>query len=258
MTHDILVVGAGPAGLPPPSPPPAAAPACSWSSATGHVDLPARHRRQHPDDGDLPLWGVDDPVRAGELGVRAAVLRVADAADRAPGGPAAGLPDRRARRARREPDRCPRASRRTTSSRCCSTTCGSLGGEVRFGVELVELATDGDGVHADAARPHDRRARAGGRPVRRRRRRPARRRAARAGHRADPARHARRVRQRDLPGRSRPGRRRPPLRAVHHREPGRGRRAGARRRRPAGATRGSGSPSAASRPTTSRRRGASS
>ena len=34
----------------------------------------------------------------------------------------------------------PRATaRRTTSNRCCSSTCGALGGEVRFGIELIDL-----------------------------------------------------------------------------------------------------------------------
>ena len=49
----------------------------------GDVDLPARHRRQHPDDGDLPLLGRDGPDPRGRPGRAAAVLRVADAADRA-------------------------------------------------------------------------------------------------------------------------------------------------------------------------------
>ena len=150
MTHDILIIGAGPAGL---------ATAISAARSGARVLVVERHpgtsifpratgvsTRTH---GDLPLLGRStDPIRAGDLGVQPLCSVSPTLRDRArrTGCPLGFPTDPRAVLAR-SPG-CPPASRRTTSSRCCSTTCGSLGGEVRFGVELVGLADRADGVHA--------------------------------------------------------------------------------------------------------------
>ena len=57
LTADVLVVGAGPAGLTARRRSRGSACRPSSSSAVGALELAARHRGQHPVDGDLPLLG---------------------------------------------------------------------------------------------------------------------------------------------------------------------------------------------------------
>jgi 2-polyprenyl-6-methoxyphenol hydroxylase-like FAD-dependent oxidoreductase len=148
MTHDILIIGAGPAGL---------ATAITAARSGGRVLVVERHsgtsifpRATGVNTRSMEIfrsWGLADQIRAGELGVRplcsvSPTLRTA-LADGLP----VGFPtDPRAVLARSPV--LPACIPQDHVEPVLLDHLRLLGGEVRFGVELVELTDRADGVHA--------------------------------------------------------------------------------------------------------------
>ena len=92
-------------------------------------------------------WGVHRPDPRGRPAGAAAVLGVADAADRAPGGLPLGFPTD-ARAVLAVSPSVPACVPQDHIEPVLLDHLRLLGGEVRFGVELVGLVDRGDGVHA--------------------------------------------------------------------------------------------------------------
>jgi 2-polyprenyl-6-methoxyphenol hydroxylase-like FAD-dependent oxidoreductase len=148
MTHDILIIGAGPAGL---------ATAISAARSGARVLLVERHpatsifpRATAVSTRTMEIfrsWGVTDPIRAGDLGVQplcsvSPTLRTA-----LPEGLPLGFPtDPRAVLA--VSPSVPACVPQDHIEPVLLDHLRLLGGEVRFGVELVGLVDRGDGVHA--------------------------------------------------------------------------------------------------------------
>lgn len=148
MTHDILVVGAGPAGL---------STAITAARNGARVLVVERHagtsifpRATGVNTRTMEIfrtWGVDDQIRAGDLGVRplcsvSPTLRTA-----LPRGLPVGFPtDPRAVLARSPA--LPACVPQDHIEPVLLDHLRMLGGEVRFGVELVELIDRADGVRA--------------------------------------------------------------------------------------------------------------
>ena len=182
---------------------PARASRRSWSSsAPRRPTLPARHRRQHRDDGAAALLG---PRGAGPRGAAIDVewraLADADAGRGGRGHADRGRLPRRASRARvGQPDRARPACRRTSSSRSSRSTSRTLPAARlrarRRGDRASTAATTASTRSATPAAPHD------PRPLPRRRRR-------------HPQHGARRARHPD----ARPGRRSPSASACCFRAP---------------------------------------
>jgi 2-polyprenyl-6-methoxyphenol hydroxylase-like FAD-dependent oxidoreductase len=148
MTHDILVVGAGPAGL---------STAISAARSGARVLVVERHastsifpRATAVSTRTMEIfrsWGVADQVRAGELRVRpqgsvSPTLRTA-----LPDGIPLGFPTD-ARAVLAMSPAMPACVPQDHIEPVLLDHLRLLGGEVRFGVELVEVANRADGVHA--------------------------------------------------------------------------------------------------------------
>src|SRR4051794_1553881 len=148
MTYDILVVGAGPAGL---------ATAISAARSGARVLLVERHagtsifpRATGVSTRTMEIfrsWGVTDPIRAGDLGVRpvcsiSPTLRTALAE-----GVPLGFPTD-ARAVLAVSPALPACVPQDHIEPVLLDHLRLLGGEVRFGVEMVGLVDRGDGVHA--------------------------------------------------------------------------------------------------------------
>ena len=124
-THDVLVVGAGPAGL-----------TAAVALARHGVDVLVVER--HAGTSPFPKatgvstrtmellrgWGLEEQARAGAMRVRPFVVGVRHAGRPRAGHRVVQLPDRRAG-ARGQPDHPGLPARRTTSNRCCWRTCAS-------------------------------------------------------------------------------------------------------------------------------------
>jgi 2-polyprenyl-6-methoxyphenol hydroxylase-like FAD-dependent oxidoreductase len=148
MTHDILIIGAGPAGL-------ATAVAATRSGA--RVLLVERHpgtsifpRATGVNTRTMEIfrsWGVDDQIRAGEIGVRPVCSISPTLRTALPEGLPLGFPtDPRAVLARSPA--LPACVPQDHIEPVLLDHLRLLGGEVRFGVELVELTDRPDGVRA--------------------------------------------------------------------------------------------------------------
>ena len=152
MTHDILVVGAGPAGL---------ATAITAARCGARVLVVERHagtsifpRATGVSTRTMEIfrsWGVHDRVRAGELRVQplcsvSPTLRTA-----LPEGLPAGLSRPSPRPCSPGARRCPACVPQDHIEPVLLDHLRVLGGEVRFGVELAGLADRADGVHARPA-----------------------------------------------------------------------------------------------------------
>ena len=141
ISHDVLVVGAGPAGLTAAiTPGQARRERPGRREAPRHLTLPEGHRGQHPHHGAAPHLG-DRPAGPGRRHPRATAAVGLEHVERT----GAGSPSRSAIRPTSKHSRSARSRRRacpkTTWSRCCSTTSISCGGTVRFGTELTALRT---------------------------------------------------------------------------------------------------------------------
>ena len=160
--HDVLVVGAGPAGL-----------TAAITLARHGVDVLVieKHRGTSPFPKAtgvstrtmelLRAWGIDQRVRAGAMPVQPRAVGLRDACGRrSQADRPVRLPDRH-RGARRQPGHARLSCPRTTWSRCCVDHLIERGGTVRFGTELTALHVVPFGMHGRAARPRHRPARAG-------------------------------------------------------------------------------------------------